>query len=280
MIDRLTGFFACGAMLLAALIVMPSATEAAPPEQFEGRPSLTFVYEVRANPPRYLGAGTAIDWDRPGLTLELFKLVGERLRINLNFRRVPWKRGLFLVETGEVDGIFHASYKPDRESLGVYPKTRDGRLDERRAIFFQSYALHVLKDSPVRWNGKTISGLGGKPVGVTGGYSIVGDLRTMGVPLEEGKVQELNLSKLVEGRIAAYAELENMAAAAIRRDPARFGDVVKLDPPLKTKAYYLLLSHALVKRDTALAEVIWNTIAEINASTEFQALIDAYATGS
>ena len=206
--------------------------------------------------------------------------MGERLRINLRFKRIPWKRGLFLLETGEVDGIFHASYKADREAFGLYPKTVDGQPDENRAIFSQSYALYVLKGSPVRWDGKTISGLGKRAVGATAGYSIIASLRSMGVSIAEDKAQELNLSKLVEGRIAAYAELENMAAAAIRREPARFADVVKLEPPLVTKPYYLLLSNAFVKRDPVLAEAIWDTIVEVNGSAEFQAQIDAYAAGS
>ncbi|NQW11264.1 MAG: transporter substrate-binding domain-containing protein [Alphaproteobacteria bacterium] len=266
--------------LFAAMALGPFPAWSTPPARFEGRPTVILAYEVRANPPRHLGTGTAIDWERPGLTLELLRTVGERLRINFQFKRMPWKRGLYLVETGEVDGLFHASYKADREAIGVYPKTAEGRLDEGRAIFFQSYALHVLKGSPVRWDGKTISGLGDRPVGVTGGYSIIGDLLNMSVRIEEGKVQELNLSKLIEGRIAAYAELENMAAAAIRREPSRFADVVKLEPPLATKAYYLLLSHPFVARDPALAEAIWGTIAQVNVSAEFQARIDVYATGS
>ncbi len=253
---------------------------AEPPARFENRPTVTFAFETRANPPRYLGEGTAINWDRPGLTLDLLKAVGKRLRINIGFRRLPWKRGLYLVETDEVDGIFHASYKPEREAIGVYPKTPDGQVDDARAIFFQSYALHVLRGSSVTWDGQTIDGLGGAAVGATAGYSIVGDLEKAGIRVETGKVQEVNLNKLVAGRIAAYAELENMAAAAIQRNPGAYGDVVKLEPPLQTKAYFLLLSKGLVARDPDLAEAIWDTIAVVNADPGFQIRLDAYTGGS
>src|SRR3546814_8162765 len=96
------------------------------------------VYEITPNPPRHLGVGTAIDWERPGLTLDLIKGVGERLRINLAFERMPWKRGLLLIETGDADAIFHTSYLAGREAVGAFPKTADGRPDASRALFSQS----------------------------------------------------------------------------------------------------------------------------------------------
>jgi polar amino acid transport system substrate-binding protein len=273
-------------MIAILLIVLALAAGAAapawaePPARFDGRPTLTFVYETQANPPRYLGAGTAINWDRPGLTLELLRALGARLQVNLEISRYPWKRGLYLVETGEADGIFHASYKPERERIGVYPKTADGAVDPSRAIFTQAYFLHVLRGSPVRWDGTTITGLGDAAVGATAGYSIVADLERMGVKVETGKIQGINLNKLVAGRIAAYAELENMAAAAIASDPAAYGEVVKLEPALISKPYYLLLSHAFVERDPALAAAVFDTIAEINADPAFQARASVYASGA
>lgn len=270
-----------GAAALAGLAlwaVAPAA--AAPPTAFADRPTLRLVYETTPNPPRHLGDGTAIDWNRPGLTVELLKLVGERLRVNLEFRRVPWKRGLLLIETGEADGIFHSSYVRDRETIGVYPKTADGRPDESRALFFQSYALFVTVGSPVTWDGTTLAGLEGRPVGATAGYSVIGDLERLGVPVEAGRLPAVNLSKLVEGRIAAYAELETMAEALIRRDPARFGSVVKRGPPLLARAYYLMLSRPFAERDPALAEAVWSAVAEIRGSAEFRAIEVVYADGS
>ncbi|WPZ35296.1 transporter substrate-binding domain-containing protein [Thalassobaculum sp. OXR-137] len=264
-------------LAVAALLGVSGPAKAEPPATFAGRPTLTFVYETEANPPRYLGKGTAINWDRPGLTLDLLRELGSRLQVNLVLERFPWNRGLYLVETGEADGIFHASYKKERERIGVYPKTADGAVDPTRAIFTQAYYLHVLRGSPVRWDGTTLSGLGDKPVGATAGYSVVGDLEAMGVPVETGKIQGLNLNKLVAGRIAAYAELENMAAAAIATDAAAYADVVKLEPPLIAKPYYLLLSHAFADRDPALAEAVFETIAEINADPAFQARASDYA---
>ena len=268
------------AMVLVAAVALAAPAAAEPPAEFPGRPTLRLVYETTPNPPRHLGEGTAIDWDRPGLTLEMLKRVGARLEVTVEFKRVPWKRGLLMLETGEADGIFHASYVPERESIGVYPKTADGRPDDNRAIFHQSYALFVTAGSTVTWDGTAIGGLGGRPVGATAGYSVVGDLERLGVPVEVGRIPSLNLFKLVEGRIAAYAELETLAEASIRRDADRFGTVVKLAPPLVTKPYYLMLSTPFVARDRALAEAIWDAVAEVRESEEYRALADRYAGGS
>ena len=265
--------------MLAVALGAAGDARADPPARFEGRPTLTFVYETIANPPRYLGTGTAINWDRPGLTLDLLRELGSRLRVNLDIRRFPWNRGLFLVETGEVDGIFHASDKPERERIGVYPRSLSGTVDPSRAVFTQAYYLHILRGSPVRWDGRTVTGLGDKAVGATAGYSIVEDLASWGIPVETGKIQAINLNKLVAGRIAAYAELENMAAAVIASDPAAYSDVIRLEPPLISKPYYLLLSHAFVERDPALAQAVFDTIASVNADPVFLSRAASYATG-
>lgn len=265
--------------MLAALGAFNRALAQAP-ATFDGRPTLRIAYETVPNPPRHYGEGTAIDWSRPGLTLELLKQVGQRLEVNLSFKRVPWKRGLLMVETGETDGLFHASYKAEREAIGAYPKTEDGRPDESRAVFFQSYMLFVPAGSSITWDGTTLGGLDGRPIGATAGYAVVDLLERLGARVEVGRTPSLNFPKLLEGRLAAYAEIENLAGAVIRSDPVRYASVSKLEPPLRTSAYYLMLSHRFVQRDRVLAEAVWDAIAEVRKSDEFRALSDRYADGS
>ncbi|MEX0757986.1 MAG: transporter substrate-binding domain-containing protein, partial [Tistlia sp.] len=237
--------------------------------------TLRLVYEVTANPPRHLGAGTRIDWARPGLTLELLRLVGARLDIDFQFQRVPWKRGLFLVEQGLADGIFHTSHLPEREALLAYPRRADGTLDESRAIFVQSYLLYVRKGSPLRWDGTAFENLDG-PVGAISSYSVVQDLRRMGVPVEEERSLTINLRKLLEGRIAASAELEGMGDAAIAAHPAFAGAIEKLQPPLRSKPYYLTFGRAFRDAEPELAERVWDAIAAEKAGPAFAALAESY----
>ncbi|HBC07306.1 MAG TPA: amino acid ABC transporter, partial [Rhodospirillaceae bacterium] len=106
--------------------------------------TIRLVYEPVENPPRYYGTTAQVPKNKPGVTIEVFREAARRLNASLDFERVPWNRGLFMVETGEVDGIFHASYKPERAEFGVYPMLADGKTpDESRAVFFQSYSFYV-----------------------------------------------------------------------------------------------------------------------------------------
>jgi polar amino acid transport system substrate-binding protein len=236
--------------------------------------SITLVYETTHNPPRSLGKGTSINWAKPGLTLELLRLVGDRLGVEFIYQRMPWKRGLKLVEKNKVDGIFHASYKEARESIGVYPK-KDNIPDDSQAIFLQSYVLYKLKGASPEIKEGVISLTEGD-IGVINNYSIGSDLRKNGHKVQEANTLEVNFNKLVRGRIAAFATLENMADDYLSRNHSKYSNVVKVKPALKTKPYYLLFSHNFVKTNPDLTRQIWQTIAELKKSDIFKDIIATY----
>ncbi len=254
------------AILFAAIAAMTAA--AAPP------PVVRLSFETKANPPRYLGEGTAIDWNRPGLTLELLKRVESRAGVRFEFVRVPWARSMYLLESGQVDGVFHGSFTEERARFAAYPM-KDGRPDASRSVFTQSYYLFARRGAAISWDGRRLEVPG--PVGTTRGYSVVKTLRDLGARVEEENDLPNSLRKVVAGRLSAYAELENMAAAVIDARPAEFGELVRLEPPLRTVPYYLLFSKAFHARDPRLAERIWDAMAEVSRSSEFAALARQYA---
>ncbi|HYG87579.1 MAG TPA: transporter substrate-binding domain-containing protein [Azospirillum sp.] len=256
-------------LLLAALAAWAIAPAAA-----QNRPQVKLLFEPEANPPRTLGDGTAIDWQKPGLTLELLRLVGERVGVDFVYERMPWKRALYLIETNEADGVFHASFLPERTAIAVYPM-KDNRADAARAVFVQSYALYKRAGSPVEWDGTALTGADA-PVGVTIHYSVLHDLKRLGVPVEEAKTLEQNLDKLAGGRIAAYAGLEGRTDPVIAANPAKYRQLVKMSPPLVTKPYYLLFSHGFYEAHRDLAERIWNAVAAIGGSAEFAEIAGRY----
>ena len=98
------------------------------------------VYINKENPPRIMGSGTSIDRAKPGITVELLKMVAESVGVPFEFKRMPWKRCLYAVEHGMADAAFHASYKPSRAEFGVYP-IRDGQLDSSRGIYTNAYVF-------------------------------------------------------------------------------------------------------------------------------------------
>jgi polar amino acid transport system substrate-binding protein len=260
---------------LAAVAAVAAMTVAGGPAMADSAPRVRVVYEPRSNPPRMLGEGTSIDWEKPGLTLELLRLVGARIGVEFVYERVPWKRGLYLIETNDADGIFHTSFVPERLGTMAYPM-RAGRDDAARAIFVQNYVLYKRADAPVAWDGKVLTGAD-VPVGVTAGYSVIGDLTRLGVPIEEAKTLEQSLDKLLSGRVSAYAGMEAMTDAVLAANPAKYGKLVKMEPPLVSKPFHLTFSQGFYTAHRDLAERIWDAIAAVNASDEFAAIVRRYA---
>ena len=137
-----------GAALLPALPwrIASAQAQTAVPANPEG--PVRILFDVQANPPLIRGVGTAIDAEKPGLTIEMLRMASETAHIPIELSRVPWERGLYLIETGQADAIFASSYVEARTRFAVYPM-KDGNADPRRKLFDQSYRLYVRAGSGV-----------------------------------------------------------------------------------------------------------------------------------
>jgi polar amino acid transport system substrate-binding protein len=233
--------------------------------------SVRILFDVFENPPLIDGNGTAIDPVRPGLTIEMLRMAGARANVAIELSRTPWQRGLYLIETGQADAIFASSFVRERLRYGVYP-LRDGRPDTSRKLFDQAYRFYVRAGSGVGWDGKTLTHLHA-PVGATTGYAVVPVLRAMGVEVVEEPSHIANLRKLVARRIDAYAELDTHVRPLLRSDPAAFGGIIELSPPVLTEPYYLMFSKIFYTRAPQVAERIWDAIALVNESAAYQDLL-------
>jgi polar amino acid transport system substrate-binding protein len=233
-------------------------------------PPVRIFYDVFENPPLIMGNGTVIDPVKPGLTIALLRMASEQSHIPITLTRTPWERGLYLLQDGQADAIFASSYVESRTRYGVYPK-KDGHLDTSRKLFDQSYRLYVRRGSGVRWDGKTLTGLHA-PVGATTGYAVVPVLRALGVDVVEEPSHIANLRELAAGRIDAYAELDNHVRPLLRSDPAEFGNIIELSPPVLSKPYYLMFSKIFYAKTPDVAERFWDAIAAVNGSAAYQDL--------
>jgi polar amino acid transport system substrate-binding protein len=229
------------------------------------------LYDVFENPPLIDGNGTVIDPVKPGLTIELLRMAAERADVPIELSRTPWQRGLYLIETGQADAIFASSFVTERLRFGAYP-LKDERPDTSRKLFDQSYRLYVRAGSGIGWDGKTLTNLHA-PVGATPGYAVVPVLRAMGVAVEEEPSHVANLRKLVAGRIDAYAELDTHVRPLLRSNPAEFGTITELSPPVLARPYYLMFSKIFYLKTPQVAERFWDAIAAVNASAAYQDLL-------
>jgi polar amino acid transport system substrate-binding protein len=221
---------------------------------------LRAAYEDKPLPPFYMGNGAEIDPGAPGVSVELLRDVAAAAGIDIQFVRLPWARCLKSLQRGEVDAIFNASFKEERQEAGVYPMA-GGKPDPARRITTLAYMLYRYKGSPVTWDGHTIGGLGEAPVGAQAGYSIIEDLTRMGVKAEESADTATIFKKLASQRIPAAAQLQASGDAAMAS--GAYPSIEKLALPLVTKDYFVMFSHQYYDGHREAAERLWAKLAEL-----------------
>ena len=212
--------------------------------------------------------------DGKGLNIELIRMAAARAGVSIEFVTLPWKRCLSEMQDGSLQGVFAASFSPDRLSLGAYPggKVADPALQ----LYVDGYVLVKRKQDAVQWDGKSISGAQGA-VGAQVGYSVANDLRRMGVPVDESSQTALELlQKLQLGRIGAAA-LGTSDAAKLLADTGKphalSASLEVLPVPLVQKAYYLMLSNQLVQDHPDVANRLWQNIGVARRSPQYQKLL-------
>lgn len=239
-----------------------------------GQKEIHLGFQDSANFPFQIGNGEKIYWEKPGIAVELLSLVIKKLNLKVTFKRLPWKRGLAYLKSGKIDGLFNASYKKKRLEYGRYPM-KAGHVDPDRRSYSNSYVLYKIKDTPVFWDGKKILNLT-KAVGAVRGFSIVADLKKIGIKIEETKNTMTNFKKLLINRIDAVAALELSGDAIIRKRPTQFKTIEKLQPVLKTKDYYLMLSHQFSSANPEITEAVWDMIEIVRESQAFKQTMEKY----
>lgn len=227
-----------------------------------GAQSLVFACEDKVDFPHVLGNGQEIDPKKPGVSIEFIRQLGEELGLTVTIRRLPWKRALELeLKNGTIDGLFPVSYRKEREPFGVLP-WKDGKADEGRSMFVSTYCFYKLKTSPLVWDGRTLRFLQG-PIGAPRGYSIVADLKDLGYEVQESDDVLKDMRRLSQGWLGAVAGLEAAQDHLLASNPEPGKDIVKVQPPISTKHYYLMLSHAFVGKHPELAQRIWDACREL-----------------
>lgn len=259
------GFLRFGVLctgLLWSLSALAAAERAA-------TPALTLCYEDQDSYPWVMT-------DNSGLNLELLGLVEQALGLRFEFVSVPWNRCLAGLERGTYDGSFASSFKAERMALGRYPLDAHGRLDERRRLHTSSYALYRRSGGAPGWDGTRFHRLDGR-IGSLSGFSIVDFLRAHGAAVDETSRDPLALLQMLRhGRVQAAALQSLRADFLLQAHPQLAATIEKLELPLEEKAYYLMLSNALVAADPALALAIWSEIERQRESAAYQARVQAF----
>ncbi len=216
-----------------------------------------FAFEGQELFPYYMG-DTEVKKKNPGTAIETIKLLENYLPVKVSFIRLSWKRALIGLKTGKVDSVI-ASYKPGRIEFGIYPM-KNGKPNQEKRLSRSNYYLYVMNTANITWHPKELRFTGvNSAIGAPFGYSIVALLRKSNVRVDEYGDATDNLVKLVAGRLDGAALLEFDTDHILFHKKDTFPGVVKLEPPLVSKPYYLMFSHQFHKKNTRLCEKIWET---------------------
>ena len=208
--------------------------------------------------------------DDTGLNFDLIRLAAKRSRLDVQFVNLPWKRCLAQLQANEVQGVFAASFQTDRLTFGAFPG--GDKPDATRRLHVDRYVLVRRKGETVGWDGQQITQLQGA-VGTQLGYSVANQLRDLKVPVDDGSQTATELlKKLLAGRLGAAALGGSDAASLLAPQTALARQLEVLPLPLTEKPYFLMLSHQWLKSEPAMAERLWESIAAVRQSAEYQRL--------
>ncbi|MCG8618152.1 MAG: transporter substrate-binding domain-containing protein [Desulfobacterales bacterium] len=222
------------------------------------------------------GGGPDFHSEKPGIEIELYRMVARRLDLDIELRRMSWNTCLHLIEQNRVDAIFPASFKPERMKIGVYPM-KDGAVDAGRKTRDNAYYLYTLKNSALDWDGARFT-RGDTPavIGLPEGWAIVDFVVKRYDNVVEEPVNRKLPNLLVHGRLQGFICLETVFDAYLKKGDGIYEDIVKVHPPVWEKPYYLMLSHRFVTGNPALAEGIWNAIREIKQTPAYADMVSRY----
>ncbi len=239
--------------LFASALSIPATAS----EQTSGnqdQPTIRFCYQDTELYPAYLGNGSEVPAEKPGVDIELVQKITARAGSSVSLLRYSWKRCLALLSAGRIDSII-SSFRPERAQLAVFPMKGD-QADDSKKITTSGYYLYHLNTGNTFWDGKNLMDPS-ISIGAPMGYSIVADLRRMNANVMEAGTTSGLLNLLSYGRFDAIAAPGNMTDAIIRQNITRFSDIVRDPEPLTENAYFIVFSKTFAEQHPSLVKSVW-----------------------
>ncbi len=219
---------------------------------------LNIAYSDQASPPYYLGEGQVIPAN-PGIAVDLVNLAAVKLGCKIAWKRLPNRRAQRALEQGHVDAMLLLSYNPQRAAYAAYPMAGDAP-DPALRLARLRYSVFVKKGDTLQWQNQQFSP---RPalVGANAGFSVVQDLRAMGLTVDEAPSTSNNVQKLLLGRISAFVGQDLQTDLVL--EERGITSVHKLPEPFSSKDYYLPFSQHYFAQFPANATRLWTQIAEV-----------------
>ena len=87
-------------------------------------------------------------------------------------------------------------------------------------------------------------------------------MKTIGLKVNESSSTQSNIKKLIAGRVSAIA-LQEITGDYFIKTSAEFSNLEKVEQPIITKPYYLMISNQFKGKSPKIAENIWDAVASL-----------------
>ncbi len=220
---------------------------------------LHFCYEDKALEPYYRGFGSEIPKEYPGATIEhLQQLVAVMPGLRLQLERLPWKRCLAKLASGETDAVV-ASYQPERTEFSRFPM-ENGLPDPSRAFSTHQTCLVRKAGSSWHWDGERLTGLDSMTIARPLGYAPLIVPGPKQVLMHYTLSGTMDLDLLQAGRVHAVTTLCQIAGQHIVSPFVTERGLEVVTPPLHSNTGYLIFSRRFYQRHHATAEAMWRQL--------------------
>ncbi|MFC1884246.1 substrate-binding periplasmic protein [Thermodesulfobacteriota bacterium] len=164
-----------------------------------------------------------------GISIEIFKEIRKRMGFRSSIRALPFKRLLFYLKSGRLDGAIQIYYKKSREEFLIYSEVPG---------YWSAHHVFIRRGDDGRFPTQTLQDLFGKRVAKEKGFFVTEEFQKAvdqgKITLDEAQNTKLNLTKLVNGRMDCYVSNYHIALYNI----GKFGfqnKIVPLTKPLAPK---------------------------------------------
>ncbi len=237
---------------------------ATPLAQAQGAP-LNFCYEDIPQAPWTMPDGS-------GLNIELLKRAARLTGEQFNYVARPWKRCEEETRTGVMDAMIGPSDNPRRRAYSRPPTRPDGTQDPERAMYHDHVDLYLRANSGASWDGKTLVNPRNMVVAQRG-YYIVDMLQARGqTVIDTAKSAEDGLRLLAAGTADVAVLMGREAENLLREDPRFQGRIILAKQPFANFDFHLMVGRKAYDKDPKRFEAIWNAIAKVRATPDYQRL--------
>ena len=187
-------------------------------------------------PPYVIGArGKAASG---GIAVDIADEICTRMGLDCTVSLVPWKRALKMTRRGRSDGILTLLKTSERENFLVYT---NNFISSREVVYWNK------QNHPAfRW--ENYSDLKGLTIGLVSGYEygidFIEAVEDLDLTVEYIDSSELNVKKLISGRVDLIIEDEMVADFYIQQFPGAEESVGKLPKTIADYDYHMALSRS------------------------------------